>query len=854
MRFRHPSFKLLGLLSLSTLLLPTLESIPLTHGLLATPPAIAQTLPQGDALLDAGQQKYERGELREALTLYQQALTTFQKGSGDTAEQLKRADGAGTAMLMVGLIYGRLGQYQQALDTLDSALKLHQTTLERASKAEGQTAVQVFFRSRGKVRSAMSFLALVYTRLAQNDKALDLAQESLARSGRGPADYPLDGEIFNQIGTTYAQQGKFSAAIAAYYQAMVMVEEAGYPFGRDISKGGKPINVIEANTRIYSNQRPSESEMTEFLERSLRLDYHNPVRMHSWARYVYAITLNNIGDTYRRMGRPQARQFYLRARDASRFAKSVEQEAVSLNNVGLAYDQLGQPKPAQEFYQQALEVSRKLGDRGLEGKILTNLGASLLQTQNLAQATETLQAGLTALESLRPGLSDSNFVSLFDTQTQTYELLQRALIAQQQFEPALAVAERSRARAFVEMLARRLRPVERSNQLVQALTTDQIRQVAKTQNATLIEYAVIGNESLYIWVIKPNGEIVFRQQELAPFLSAQPNLSEYIERVRLTGLRVRGRDAGAPLPLETGSDRPTSAQLQKLYTLLIAPIADQLPPEPNARLVFIPQNALFLVPFAALQNASGQYLIEQYRISIAPSIQALQLTQTATPRSPLSDRRKTTTTPSALVVGNPTMPAVRLAAGQPPEKLSDLPGAEAEAKAIAALLRVQPLTRNQATERAVVQEMSNHRVIHLATHGLLDDFKGLGIPGAIALAPNSANPQPNDGLLTANEILDLKLNADLVVLSACDTGRGRITGEGVIGLSRSLLLAGTSNVLVSLWAVPDESTAILMTQFYQELLTAPDKASALRQAMLKTLKQYPQPRSWAAFVLIGNGD
>lgn len=102
--------------------------------------------------------------------------------------------------------------------------------------------------------------------------------------------------------------------------------------------------------------------------------------------------------------------------------------------------------------------------------------------------------------------------------------------------------------------------------------------------------------------------------------------------------------------------------------------------------------------------------------------------------------------------------------------------------------------------------------------------------------------------------MDLKLNADLVVLSAYDTGRGRITGEGVIGLSRSLLLAGTFNVLVSLWAVRDESTAILMTQFYQELLTAPDKVSALRQAMLKTLQQYPQPRSWAAFVLIGNGD
>jgi CHAT domain-containing protein len=82
--------------------------------------------------------------------------------------------------------------------------------------------------------------------------------------------------------------------------------------------------------------------------------------------------------------------------------------------------------------------------------------------------------------------------------------------------------------------------------------------------------------------------------------------------------------------------------------------------------------------------------------------------------------------------------------------------------------------------------MQKAKIIHLATHGLLDDFKGQGVPGAIALAPSG-----NDkGLLTSSEIFDLKLNAELVVLSACDTGRGTITGDGVIGLSRSLITAG----------------------------------------------------------------
>ena len=120
-------------------------------------------------------------------------------------------------------------------------------------------------------------------------------------------------------------------------------------------------------------------------------------------------------------------------------------------------------------------------------------------------------------------------------------------------------------------------------------------------------------------------------------------------------------------------------------------------------------------------------------------------------------------------------------------------------------------------------------------------------------SPNSPNSSSNngDGLLTAGEILDLKLNAELVVLSACDTGRGRITGDGVIGLSRSLISAGVPSVLVPLWSVLDAATASLMTQFYKNIQNNPDKAQALRQAMLTTMKNNPNPVDWAAFTLIG---
>jgi CHAT domain-containing protein len=136
------------------------------------------------------------------------------------------------------------------------------------------------------------------------------------------------------------------------------------------------------------------------------------------------------------------------------------------------------------------------------------------------------------------------------------------------------------------------------------------------------------------------------------------------------------------------------------------------------------------------------------------------------------------------------MPSVPPALGEKPQQLAPLPGAEQEAIAIAPLLNTKAIIGKDATKSAIEQLMPKARIIHLATHGLLDDQQGLG--SAIALAPDSPSSPPLargaggvNGLLTAEQILDMKLNAELVVLSACDTGRGKITGDGVIGLSRS---------------------------------------------------------------------
>ncbi|MEO1397067.1 MAG: CHAT domain-containing protein [Cyanobacteria bacterium J06634_5] len=156
------------------------------------------------------------------------------------------------------------------------------------------------------------------------------------------------------------------------------------------------------------------------------------------------------------------------------------------------------------------------------------------------------------------------------------------------------------------------------------------------------------------------------------------------------------------------------------------------------------------------------------------------------------------------------------------------------------------LPHAKATEATIKQQLSTANIIHLATHGFYDEKSPM--QGALALA--IADDQ-QDGLLTAREISALSLRAELAVLSACDTGLGQITGDGVVGLSRAFITAGTPSVMVSLWQVSDQATADLMIEFYRQRQQNLGNAQALRQAMLKVMATHQDPADWSAFTLTG---
>ena len=310
--------------------------------------------------------------------------------------------------------------------------------------------------------------------------------------------------------------------------------------------------------------------------------------------------------------------------------------------------------------------------------------------------------------------------------------------------------------------------------------------------------------------------------------------------------------------------------LRSFYSSLIEPVEAVLPVD-GTPIVIEPHGALWLLPFAALMTSPDSYLVDRWPILFSPSFEVLDEIR----REPDYGRPGEM---KPLIVGNPKMPAVPNSHGVQ-VKLKPLPGAEEESRFIFNLFQNSQgrmLLGESADWASVIAQIPQHGILHFATHGLaysdkpLDSLIVLGQPSSLALKALEEHPAFNTwtynnflqefipeeaqkGFLTARQIVYLPIPADLVTLSACQTGLGQISGDGMIGLSRSFLVAGARSVLVSQWSVSDQATADLMAAFYQGYIERDDKAYALQNAMrmVRSKPEYVHPRYWASFVVVG---
>lgn len=497
-----------------------------------------------------------------------------------------------------------------------------------------------------------------------------------------------------------------------------------------------------------------------------------------------------------------------------------------------------------------------------------------------AEALPDVRAALTITEKLRAQVVPTDFLkrgyaeAWDDLIDFGVDLFSRSGL----HEDALAAAEQGRARAFLDLLATRslLDRVERAAATPDRLTAPpdgseephiasfasaptptvaSIRAAAQMSKTTVLIYRVT-ERATFIWAISPTGDLAAARIPVRP-----ERLKELVRQASQASLRAK--PAAPALLLATlrtrggGSIDSRSSDLdayRELYRLLVAPVAQRLPP-PSSALTIVAHGPLHGLSFAALKEPQGRYLIEDYTVGYAPAASSPRYPVAAAPGQPLPL--------GYLFVADPlAMPAAPSGAA-----LSALPGARRESAVAAKTLRgakVTVLAGVDAGESAVRACLPQSRVVHFATHGLLIDEKPFESFLALGRRSTAAG---DDGRLTVGEIYDLKLHADLVVLSACRTAGGPITGDGIIGMSRAFFYAGANRVLATLWDVADAPTERLIPRFYAHSARGLHTRAALRTAQLDLLSALRQgrvrvetplgslvlpehPLFWAGFILL----
>jgi CHAT domain-containing protein len=567
-----------------------------------------------------------------------------------------------------------------------------------------------------------------------------------------------------------------------------------------------------------------------------------------WARWMHSNKATTRFANILFLGMPHAVNKLL---DFRKFVTALEDASTEyLYATSLA--RLGQTELAEKTLDAMLAAS-ELHDMGsIYWAVLYERSQLALKRGQRADAIRLLQQAVDAIERVRTSINFESGKIGFAADKQTvYAALVSALAESGDWRGAFQAAERAKARALVDLLAQvhELAPPPAASEKVRQLLAsaqvndgqmgfpvsaesvetrgrvfaarDELPRVAPetaslvsvqtasladiasklTPGERLLDYFRAG-DSLYAFIL--NGP------EVEGFKLAAEGLDEQIRAFR-TAI-----EAGDPTAAEAG---------RALYERLLRPLAGEIP---GPSLTVSPHGALHYLPFAALQDGA-HYLIDRYSLRVMPSASALAYLKTDTPAK----------AGKLLALGNPDLGDARF----------DLPNAEREAQQVAQLFPAsRALVRQQASKTAVKEMGSSFAILHFASHARFEPDSPLN-SGLYLARGNEA-----DGRLTVSDLYGMRLDVQLVTLSACETGMGKLlSGDDVMGLTRGFLYAGARSIVASLWPVDDAATAELMISFYQHL-SSDGPREALRLAQMQTRQKHPEPRLWAAFEITGRAD
>jgi CHAT domain-containing protein/Flp pilus assembly protein TadD len=824
---------------------------------------------EAGTLNNIGQVYSDLGEKQKALEYYNQSLP-LSRATGDKA-------GEAVTLNNIGRVYDALGEKQKALEYYNQSLPLSRATGDKAQEAHTLNNIGAVYSDLGEKQKALEYynqslplsratgnkageavilnnIGRVYSALGEKRKALEFYNQSLPLS-RATGDKAQEAVTLNNIGQVYDALGEKQKALEYLNQSLPLTRATG-------DKAGEAVTLN--NIGLVYSALGEKQKALEYLNQSL------PLRRATGDKAGEALTLYNFAYLDRNQGNLNSALTQIEAsitilEDLRTKIGSQELRASYFATVQSYYQfyidllmQLHKTNPNKGYDAQALHASERARARSLL-ELLTEANANIRSGVNpeLLQQERTLQQQLSAAEYNREKLLKGQY-----TNKQLNEI-------KQQIETLLTQLQQLEGEIRIKS------PRYAALKYPQPLNLQQIQSSVLDDNTLLLEYS-LGAERSYLWAVTPT------------------SITSY-ELPKRADIEAAAKAFYTQLKSEQGS----LDEGMKLSQMLLAPVANQLS---NKRLLIVGDGILQSIPFAALPIPEGTSppapllqgegsnspappslagkgvgglgltpLLVNHEIVSLPSASTIGVL-----RSELKDRKPAPKTLVAIAdpvfsanddrfktsqpqpTNTATIPAeVKRSASDIGVSLDRLKYSRTEAQAILALVpenqRFSAFDFTASRTIATKPDLSQYRIIHLATHGLLNNVHPELSGVVLSLVDEKGTDA--DGFLRLQDIFNLNLPAELVVLSACETGLGKdVQGEGVVGLTRGFMYAGAKRVAVSLWSVNDTATASLMTKFYQQMLDKElNPVAALRAAQLEMWKteQWKAPYYWAAFVVQG---
>jgi CHAT domain-containing protein len=805
--------------------------------------------------LDEGKRFSKNRQYNEALESYQQALTM--------ARRLGKEYGIAVSLGNIGIAYTNLGKHNKAIENYQQSLAIYRRLgdeeniasdlnsigmgyvgLDQYAKAiENFQQALTIARKMGaedKIAAYLGNIGTVYQSWGQFDKALENHQQALVIARK--LGKKISPSTLNNIGLVYKAWGQYDKAIQNFQQALTIARKLGNEYG------------IATYLNNIGNLYISLSQYDKAIE-----NYQQALTLFRKLgnEHGIATTLGGIGVVYesRRQNDKAIENFQ---QSLAIYRRLGDEDSISTNliNIGNAYSALGQYDKAIENFQQGLTLLRKQGAEYSISVALFHIGSVYYLQQQYDPAKKYLEESLELIEKLRKTATGNARRDFLASQITAYKLLISLYLQNQEASKAFKVMEESRSRLLAENLI--------DGKLdFNSIPLESVQYEMKSSSAILSYANSIWPKISLVALTQSD----IHGQEISVVDTLKSFLKTYEARIQAMtenqrGIKVVKKDSGQQLLAKVDkkvslektinfyrtliknpspeNDKALQEIARVLYDLFIKPIETHI--SDKKELIIIPDGILGFLPFETLIDSEGRYLVEKYAIRYAQSMTVQQLIKN---RQYESDRKPMLALGGAVYdeinyeaemvtnekeldfIKNKTFLAMAnersigdAYASLGVESLSNLPGTLDEINAIRKIVTNSEIISGKEVTEARVKsmsdsgELSQYKVLHFATHGMtVPAFPELS---AIVLSQFKEGQGSEDGYLRMGEIAKLKLNADFVNLSACETGLGKIYGgEGIVGLTQSFLLAGAKGISASLWNVSDRSTAMFMVGVYQ---------------------------------------